>query len=385
MSFFVRFINWVKSKFSVPNSVEKSAQLPTPGSRGSFEWYAFNYDHAHINPKYLNEAKKAADLVLKNKERYKLVADQFGLPWWVIGCIHWREASCDFSGVLHNGEKIIGKGTKTKKVPAGRGPFLTWEQAAIDAIKFDNIDKKCLKYGLILEGILKALEEYNGMGYFYHHPEQLTCYLYSYTNLIKPQGRYTYDNFYNPFADANDYCGIVPIIQILALKNEIQLVRYSPKKEEIKPITQSETPWLKWFNDRLGWTEFDHDKELSELWALSKNCKNYKTVIGKEHAWCGISAAGSLKFAGYAYPEDCESAFSYLKYGISVDYKKIGIPKGSALVFAHSHVCFANRDHLPSETLIDCIGGNMDNMIKIKTYDITKDPLAAVRQPVKVK
>lgn len=238
MSFLKRIISAIKLVFSKPSSPKTDSPVSypvppinepassNPNERGSLAWYGANYDKAEINPKYLSSAKKAAQTVLAGKERYKVIADHFGLPWWVIGCIHWREASCSFKGVLHNGEKIIGTGRKTSLVPRGRGPFETWEEAAIDAIKFDSIDTKCKRYGLSLEGILKAQEAYNGMGYFNYHPDQLSCYLYSYTNIVKPYGRYTHDGKYDYNADANDYSGIVPIIKLLAEQGEIELVRF---------------------------------------------------------------------------------------------------------------------------------------------------------------
>jgi lysozyme family protein len=99
-----------------------------------------------------------------NRSRYDAVSAKTGVPWDVIAVIHSRESSCNFAGVLHNGEHIIGTGRKTKLVPKGRGPFSTWEEAAIDALV------NCAPYAgknkdWSLGNTLDLLESYNGLGY----------------------------------------------------------------------------------------------------------------------------------------------------------------------------------------------------------------------------
>ena len=106
------------------------------------------------------QAKK----LLANRSRYDVVAEATGVPWDVIAVIHVRESSGSFAGVLHNGQKIIGTGKKTTLVPKGRGPFSTWEEAAIDALM------KCAPYlgknsDWSLGNTLELLEKYNGLGY----------------------------------------------------------------------------------------------------------------------------------------------------------------------------------------------------------------------------
>lgn len=135
-----------------------------------------------------------------------------GVPWWFIAAIHWREAACDFSGILHNGEKIIGTGKKTRLVPQGRGPFSTWEHAAVDALKYQKLtDNKDWTMGRVLQ----LLELYNGTGYLKYHPEQMSPYLWSYSNLVSPRGRYTSDGKYDPNALAETYAGAAVILKML--------------------------------------------------------------------------------------------------------------------------------------------------------------------------
>lgn len=112
------------------------------------------------NTQINEQAKK----IVMNKSRYSFVSKATGVPWDVIGVIHYRESSGSFSGVLHNGQKIIGTGKKTTLVPKGRGPFSTWEEAAIDALM------NCHPYAgknkdWTIAGTLDILERYNGLGY----------------------------------------------------------------------------------------------------------------------------------------------------------------------------------------------------------------------------
>ena len=100
----------------------------------------------------------------ENRTRYEAVSAATGVPWDVIGAIHYRESSGSFAGVLHNGQKIIGTGKKTTIVPKGRGPFNTWEEAAVDALM------NCSPYAgknrdWSIAGTLDLLERYNGLGY----------------------------------------------------------------------------------------------------------------------------------------------------------------------------------------------------------------------------
>lgn len=111
------------------------------------------------------QAAAVAKTLVGNRARYLAVARQTGVPWFVIAVIHQRESSGSFAGVLHNGQKIIGTGRKTTIVPKGRGPFASWEEAAIDALV------NCAPYAArntdwSVGGTLALLERYNGLGYY---------------------------------------------------------------------------------------------------------------------------------------------------------------------------------------------------------------------------
>src|SRR5215469_13063769 len=65
------------------------------------------------------------------KSRYQAVTARTGVPWFIVAVIHDRECSQDWKGSLAQGDPWD---RVSVHVPAGRGPFRSWEDAAIDAL-----------------------------------------------------------------------------------------------------------------------------------------------------------------------------------------------------------------------------------------------------------
>jgi lysozyme family protein len=158
-----------------------------------------------------------------HRERYEAVSEATGVPWDVIGVIHYRESSGDFKGVLHNGQKIIGTGKLTTIVPKGRGPFWTWEEAAKDALVV------CPPYAAknkdwSIAGTLDILERYNGLGY--RKKGLPSPYLWAGTDQYV-KGKYVADGKYDP-EHVDKQLGVAPILMKL--------------REMAKPITDHSPP-----------------------------------------------------------------------------------------------------------------------------------------------
>ena len=66
-----------------------------------------------------------------------------------------RESGADFSTYLGNGEPLT---RRTRIVPKGRGPFKTWEDGAVDALRFDSLDD-VLAEDWTIEGVCLRLRE----------------------------------------------------------------------------------------------------------------------------------------------------------------------------------------------------------------------------------
>lgn len=125
------------------------------------------------------------------KARYQAIEAKTGVPWFVIAVTHQRESSQDWSKSLAQGDPWNKKSTH---VPKGRGPFASFEDAAIDALK------NCAPYAArntdwSIGGLLTMLEQYNGLGYF--NRDLPSPYIWSGTDqYIK--GKYVADGKFDP-------------------------------------------------------------------------------------------------------------------------------------------------------------------------------------------
>lgn len=178
------------------------------------EEYLEKYKAAKINADKVAVSKAIADKLAKYKDtHYQPVGDVVGCPWWVVACIHNQECGEDvgvFKAVLHNGEKIVGTGKKTTLVPKGKGPFATWNDAAINALGGPGKMKgKASDIGTALA----FLERYNGMGY--RAKGVPSPYLWSYTDQYV-KGKYVADGKYSATA-VSKQSGVAAIMKSLGL------------------------------------------------------------------------------------------------------------------------------------------------------------------------
>lgn len=125
------------------------------------------------------------------KTRYQAVSARTGVPWALIAVIHQRECSQDWSGSLAQGDPW---NRVSVHVPAGRGPFRSWEDCAVDALV------NCPPYAArnkdwSIGRALTKLEEYNGLGYAARG--RPSPYIWSGTNQYQ-SGKYVRDGVYDP-------------------------------------------------------------------------------------------------------------------------------------------------------------------------------------------
>lgn len=127
------------------------------------------------------------------KARYLAVQAKTGVPWFAIAVIHERECSQNWNGGLAQGDPW---NKKSVHVPAGRGPFASWEDAAYDALV--NCAPKAARWtDWSAGGLLTVLEEYNGLGYATRGVP--SPYIWAGTNEYK-SGKYVRDGVYDPLA-----------------------------------------------------------------------------------------------------------------------------------------------------------------------------------------
>lgn len=137
------------------------------------------------------EFTPVAKRLFATKDRYKAVEARTGVPWFFIACAHQRESSQDFSTSLAQGDPW---NEVSKHVPAGRGPFSSWEAAAYDALV------NCAPYAAkntdwSAGGTMTMLERYNGLGYA--NKGIPSPYVWSGTDQYV-KGKYVADGVFNP-------------------------------------------------------------------------------------------------------------------------------------------------------------------------------------------
>ena len=167
------------------------------------------------------ECDKAARKILAGRSHYGAVEKKTGVPWFWIGIIHMRESNNNFAGVLHNGEHIIGTGRQTRLVPAGRGPFRSWDEAADDALKLKGLHH--IKTWPI-ERIGYEAERFNGWGYMGRHNSP---YLWAGSNLYA-RGKYVADGRYDP-NHVDTQLGVMPVLATLCKLSSDVNVRVNGK------------------------------------------------------------------------------------------------------------------------------------------------------------
>lgn len=195
------------------NPIKEKAAPKTPPL--THEEYEACYQAANVLSIRKPYVEKTCKQILANKDTYVKVQEATRVPWQVVGAIHFMEASLDMRAVLHNGEKIIGTGRKTVLVPAGKGPFNSWHEAAIDALSHDRADK-VEKW--TLGASLEFCERYNGLGY--RKKGLMSQYLWSSTTLAT-KGRYVADGKFDPEAES-ERPGVVSILKTLKAFEEAQ-------------------------------------------------------------------------------------------------------------------------------------------------------------------
>lgn len=179
------------------------------------------WSRLQISPDKRNEALTIARKLASDKPRYKKVQETTGVPWWWTAITNWREQSGKFDGAMHNGDKIIGTDKLTTHIPAGRGPFPTWEASADDVLRMKDLDE--IKDWSVARALYEW-ERYNGFGY---QSRSLpggpinSPYVFAWTNL-QQRGKYTSDGSYDP-SHWDEQPGTAALLKALIELGEVQI------------------------------------------------------------------------------------------------------------------------------------------------------------------
>jgi lysozyme family protein len=169
------------------------------------------------------------------KQRYQAVSAKTGVPWCFIAVAHEREASQNWKTQLGQGDPLD---RVSVHVPAGRGPFRSWEDGAIDALA------SCHPYAArnkdwSVGGTLTMLELYNGLGYASRGVP--SPYVWAGTDQYR-SGKYVRDGVYDPhLVDSQLGCAGL-LMAMMALDPTITFAGAAIAPPGVSALRKSESP-----------------------------------------------------------------------------------------------------------------------------------------------
>ena len=169
-------------------------------------YYAHRWATCHVLPGRVPFVERAVARVLAVETEYRAVEELTGVPWRLVGALHYREANCSPECGLHNGQTWR---RATTLVPAGRGPFGSWIDSAHDALIQARMQGHEPEYWTVPRQLLTA-ERYNGWGYAMR--DRPSPYVWNWTNHGVGAGYFTADGKYDPDA-VNKQAGVAAILR----------------------------------------------------------------------------------------------------------------------------------------------------------------------------
>jgi lysozyme family protein/peptidoglycan hydrolase-like protein with peptidoglycan-binding domain len=156
--------------------------------------YERNWSNMRIRPARAEVANETARKALRGKDIYEQIEERTGVKWYFIALLHSRESDFDFDTYLGNGQSLH---RVTTIVPRGRGPFASFVDGAVDALRLEGfIDAR--DWGIAK--ILFRLEKFNGFGY--RSRAVNSPYLWGGSNIYGPPeqraGKFVSDGVFDP-------------------------------------------------------------------------------------------------------------------------------------------------------------------------------------------
>ena len=147
-----------------------------------------------LSPGLQHELKSFKAHYEKHKARYEKIGKEAGVPAALVGAIHWRECSGDFTKYLHQGDPL---GKPARRVPKNIPLFHDFDKAAVHALKM----KSGIRDAVGLDentrdptAVATYAEAYNGLGY--HNRGKSSPYVYSGTEEYT-RGKYVKDGVFS--------------------------------------------------------------------------------------------------------------------------------------------------------------------------------------------
>ena len=272
----------------------------------TFEKYKPEYERLIktlvVRPHWKPIIEAAAKKIAANESRYKEVQDATGVPWRVVGAIHWLECGGSFNGHLHNGDSLkkrtwqVPKGMPKHKGSNPDGSY-TWLESAIDALEYDGLTKV---KDWSDERVAFLLEKYNGWGY--RKLRVNSPYLWS-GSTHYTRGKYIADGKYDAGAVSQQTGAMLLYLRLGQLEAAEQPA--TTTREETKELKKtSKGFWLtRWVRDFYRFLV----PSGAGLAATLESVRDFFT------SWQGLVTIGIVLFATLA-------VFEYLDYRKRKDY-----------------------------------------------------------------
>lgn len=153
------------------------------------------------------EISAGAAKIKNGQQRYEQLMTTTGVPWYVIGVLHYRESTCNFNTHLYNGDPLTAR---TVQYPPGRPtdgtPPFAFEFSAEHALKDDGFSGWT---DWSLAGTLFRCESFNGFGFRAHnvHTPYLWGFSQHYTSGGFPHDHEWLDTY------VNKQCGCATLLK----------------------------------------------------------------------------------------------------------------------------------------------------------------------------
>jgi len=241
-----------------------------------------------IRPERAKEVNGLATTIERNRDRYQSVADELGIPWYIVGVIHGMEASFNFTRHLHNGDPLTAR---TVHVPANRPasgqPPFTWEESATDALRLAKLDQV---EDWTVPQMLYQLEGYNGFGYRLRHPEVLTPYLWSYSQHYT-KGKFVADGTFSATA-VSKQCGAAVMLRRMA---ETGVVEFKPDGTPITQVDSDTGSSDAMFNALGPLVTFSATKKLPAVENLQRMLNTFPGIFVKVDGIAGPKTSDAFR------------------------------------------------------------------------------------------
>jgi len=190
------------------------------------------------------------------KDEYQAVEFETGVPWFVVSCIHALEAGLDFTKKIKNGQYW---NKRTTWVPKGLGPWNSWHESSVEAMKMLNDKMKKIlgeSFTWDVPAICYAFEYHNGWGYRKYHSHVKSPYLWSMSNHYV-KGKYVADGKWDDNAVSKQIGAMVYIKEIMERRGPVAVPPVEPqpipKPEPVKPKPVPQPKRKSFLETWFGW------------------------------------------------------------------------------------------------------------------------------------